>query len=178
MTTGKTRLKVLNLDTARFKCVYPTCGGGCCKDSRPPVDPGEDKRIKQNLKKFLPMLRPRARRVIESRGYRTARKKEGRQMLAVVDHYCVFWNDGCVLHKVGAAEGDKNRYKPGTCITFPMDQSDSGDWYVRQWGTEGEEWTTLDCLNPKASKRKPVDTLTEELAFIERVEAGQERWRD
>lgn len=171
------RLPVLNLDTARFECVYPSCGGACCKESRPPVSPGEDARIGKSMKKFLPLLRPTARRVVEQRGYRTARVKEGRLMLAVVDRYCVFWNDGCVLHKVGAQEGDKNRYKPATCITFPLDETDDGVPYVRQWGLLGEAWE-LACLDPKASKKKPAQSLTEELAFVERERAGKEKWRD
>lgn len=171
------RLTVLNLDTARFECVYPSCGGGCCKESRPPVEPGEEARIRKNLRRFLPLMRPRARAVVERGDFRTSRLKAGRPMLAVVDRYCVFWNDGCVLHKVGASEGDKNRYKPGTCITFPLDQEKEGEWYVRQWGSFDEAWD-LACLDPRASKKRAGTSLAEEIAFAERVEGGRERWRD
>jgi hypothetical protein len=174
---ARRRLSVLNGDAARFECVYPTCGGACCKESRPPVDPGEAARIEAHLAKFVPLMRDRARRLVETKGFRTKRSKEGRPMLAIVDRYCVFYNEGCVLHKVGASEGDKNRYKPGTCITFPMDATDDGRWYVRQWGTEGEAWD-LACLDPKASDKVAEASLSEEIAFIERVEAGEEAWRD
>lgn len=171
------RLAVLNLDTARFECVYPACKGGCCKGSRPPVEPGEEQRIRKNMKRFLPLMRPRARALVERDDFTTARMKGGRPSLAVVESYCVFWNDGCVLHKAGAAEGDKNKYKPGTCITFPLDQEDDGQWYVRQWGAFDEGWD-LACLDPKASKKKPDVSLAEEIAFAERVESGRERWRE
>ena len=36
-------------------------------------------------------------------------------MMRVVDGWCVFFNQGCVLHKLGASEGDKFRYKPAPC---------------------------------------------------------------
>ena len=176
MTQAKRRLTVLNLDVARFECVYPTCGGACCKESRPPIEPGEDARIAKDLARFLPMMRPKARRLVEQRGYRTQRMKAGRPMLAVVDRYCVFYNEGCVLHRAGAAEGDKNRYKPGTCITFPLDEANDGEWYVRQKGAFDEGWS-LTCLDPKSSKRKATDTLREEMEFAERLERGKERWR-
>ena len=172
------KLVVLNATTARFECVFPSCGGGCCKGSRPPVEPGEAARIEKNLHKFLPGMRERARKVVESAGdFRTQRLKEGRRMIAIADQYCVFYSEGCVLHKVGAAEGDKNKYKPSTCITFPMDVTEQGEWYVRQWGVEGEIWD-LACLDPKASKKAAPAALAEEITFIERMEQGKERWRD
>ncbi len=177
MSKSPRRLSVLNVDTARFACVYPSCGGACCKESRPPIEPGEDARIRKNMTKFLPLMRPKARRRVETGDFRTARSKAGRPMLAVIDRYCIFWNDGCVLHKVGATEGDKNRYKPGTCITFPLDEAREGEWYVRQWGAFDEGWD-LTCLDPKASKKKPTESLAEEIAFAERLVAGKERWRD
>jgi len=177
MGTSPRRLAVLNIETARFACVYPSCGGACCKESRPPIEPGEDARIRENLPKFLPLMRPGARRRAERSDFRTARSKAGRPMLAVVDRYCIFWNDGCVLHKVGATEGDKNRYKPSTCITFPLDEARDGEWYVRQWGAYDEGWD-LACLDPKASQRMPSESLAEEIAFAGRMHAGEEKWRD
>jgi len=171
------RLTVLNAETARFQCVYPSCAGACCKESRPPIEPGEDARIRKHLSRFVPLMRPRAQRTVNARGYKTARTKGGLPMLAIVDRYCVFYNEGCVLHKVGAAEGDKNKYKPGTCITFPLDVHREGQWYVRQWGEHDEGWD-LACLDPKASKMRPEKSLAEEMAFAERVEAGKERWRE
>lgn len=96
--------------------------------------------------------------------------------LAVVDRYCIFWNDGCALHKLGAAEGDKNRYKPSTCITFPLDETEDGHWYVRQRGLLDEAWN-LPCLDPHASTRSGAESLTEEVTFATRLEAGDEAWR-
>ena len=62
----------------------------------------------------------------------------------------MFFNDGCVLHKVGAADGDAYQYKPSQCALFPLEKGDDGRWLVRQWGYDDEDWD-LFCLNPKAS---------------------------
>lgn len=170
-------LPVVNAETATFECVWPGCGGACCKESRPPISPGEEARIATVIERVLPLLRPEARRVVERGGWKTRRIKSGRPTLAVAARYCVFYAEGCALHKIGAGEGDKNKYKPGTCITFPLDRDDHDAWYVRQHGYAAEEWD-LDCLDPKSSARRPADSLAEEIAFAERVAAGLERWRE
>jgi hypothetical protein len=169
-------LPVWNAATARFSCVWPRCDGACCKASRPPVSPGEERIIRAQIERVLPMVRPVARKVIARGAWVTKRRKSGRPTLAIAGVHCVFYADGCVLHKLGAAEGDKNKYKPETCITFPLDRDDRDRWYVRQRGVAGEEWD-LECLDPTASDRAPADSLSEEIAFAERVEAGLERWR-
>jgi hypothetical protein len=163
MTTSKRSraLPVLNLESATFECVWPGCGGACCKESRPPISPGEEARIAS---------------VVERGGWKTRRIKSGRPTLAVAARYCVFYAEGCALHRLGASEGDKNKYKPGTCITFPLDRDDHDAWYVRQRGYASEEWD-LDCLDPKSSTRKPADSLAEEIEFAERADAGLEAWR-
>ncbi len=69
-------------------------------------------------------------------------------MLRVVDGWCVFFNQGCVLHKVGAAEGDTYRYKPAACALFPLARNDKDEWYVRQHGYEDEQWDVF-CLDPR-----------------------------
>lgn len=176
-TKKKVSLTVMNAESARFRCVWPTCGGACCSESRPPASEGEIARIAKAVPRVLERLRPEARRVVARGGWVTKRVKEGRRTLAVSARYCVFYNEGCVLHVLGASEGDKNRYKPGTCITFPLDRDDHDRWYVRQHGVASEAWTELACLDPKASREKAVDTLGEEITFAERVEAGLERWR-
>ncbi len=168
---------VENAATATFDCVYPTCGGKCCKQGRPPVEPGEIARIEANLAKFLPHLREKARKVVTERGFMTRREKHGRRMMAVSEGWCVFENQGCVLHKVGAKEGDRFKYKPWACATFPLDRLEKTDgWYVRQWKVNGEGWD-LFCLNPKESKKPAVSTMQGEIEFAARLDSGEEAWR-
>lgn len=174
---AKTQLPIIsNLDTATFQCVFPKCGGACCRGSRPPVEPAEAKRIASVLKKVLPQLRPEARAFVEKKGFVSARIKSGRQMLAIKNEYCVFFNDGCVLHRLGGAEGDVTKYKPWVCTAFPLDTSTKGEWEVRQWGRPGEAWD-LFCLNPKESKAKPAKSLALEIGFIGELEGPKQRWR-
>ena len=45
MTSTDTAIDVENIDKAHFECVFPTCGGICCKNGRPGVEPGERERI-------------------------------------------------------------------------------------------------------------------------------------
>jgi Protein of unknown function (DUF3109) len=158
-------IDIKGLDTAHFECVFPTCGGICCQNGRPPLEKDEDERIAQNLDKFLPHLRPEARTRIESKGYLTKRMKEGLPSLAVVKEWCVFHNEGCVLHKVGALEGDKWKYKPWRCVAFPLERSPKGEWHVRQWRVKGEAWD-LFCLNPKESPKLARETLSQEIEFV------------
>jgi hypothetical protein len=165
-----------NLDTGHFECVFPTCGGICCANGRPPVEAAEEARITANLAKFLPHLRPEARARIETEGYLSKRKKEGLNALAVSKGWCVFANEGCVLHKVGASEGDRWKYKPWRCIAFPLERSKSGKWHVRQWKLKREAWD-LFCLNPAESPKKAADTIASEVAFVAELERGRERWR-
>src|SRR5262249_11085517 len=102
----KASLPVINLSEARFECIFGRgCDGICCHNGRPPVYPEEIERIDDNLSKLLPELRPEARAVVERKGYLSRRKKLGLPMLRVVDGWCVFFHQGCVLHKVGAREG-------------------------------------------------------------------------
>lgn len=175
----KNRLPIVNLEPAKFECVFPKCGGICCKNGRPPVAPGEAERIEENLAKLLPHLRPSARRVVEKKGFLTSRRKQGHRAMAVDDGWCVFHNEGCVLHKVGAEEGDRFRYKPFNCILFPLDydpEDPAGAWHVRQWGYPGEEWD-LFCLDPKASPSKASESLKGEVAFAESFARGEQAWR-
>lgn len=168
---------VENAATATFDCVYPTCGGKCCKQGRPPVEPGEIARIEANLTKFLPHLREKARKLVTERGFMTRREKHGVRMMAVSEGWCVFENQGCVLHKVGAKEGDRFKYKPWACATFPLDRLEKTDgWYVRQWKVHGEAWD-LFCLNPKESKKPAVSTMQGEMEFAARLDSGKEAWR-
>jgi hypothetical protein len=179
----KTSLPVFtNLDTARFKCVYPSCGGLCCRQSRPPVEPAEAKRIADNLHRVIDHMRPSARRAVEKNGFLTKRIKSKRQMISINDEYCVFYNEGCVLHRLGAGEGDSTKYKPWVCIAFPLDTAakSKGEtdekWEVRQWGNKGEAWD-LFCLNPKEANVLPRKSLAFEIDFVRSLDGPKHRWR-
>jgi hypothetical protein len=156
-------LPVLNLSEAKFECVYGRgCEGICCQNGRPSVDPEESARIDANLAKFLPHLRPEARALIEREGYLSRRTKLGLPMIRVQAGWCVFFHQGCVLHKVGAEEGDKYRYKPAPCALFPLARDEQDRWYVRQWGYKDEEWDVF-CLNPSATPVSAAESLKEEV---------------
>jgi hypothetical protein len=173
MASSTLSLPVINGATATFECTFGRgCDGVCCQQGRPPVSAEEKARIDRNLKKFLPHLRPAARDLIEREGYLSRRVKSGKPMLRVTAGWCVFFNEGCVLHKVGAAEGDKFRYKPAPCALFPVEPDGRGRLYVRQHGYPGEQWD-LFCLSPANSPRPAVESLAEELALAERIYAGK-----
>ena len=91
-------------------------------------------------------------------------------MLRVLGGWCVFFHEGCVLHKVGAIEGDKYRYKPAACALFPLAKNDQGKWYVRQKGYEDEDWN-LFCLDPASSPMPAAESLREEVALAARYDA-------
>jgi hypothetical protein len=163
-------LPVLNLLEAKYECIFGRgCEGICCKNGRPPIYPDEIERIDANLDKFLPELRPEARTVVEEQGYVSRRRCLGQPMLRVVGGWCVFFNQGCVLHKVGATKGDKYRYKPAACALFPLEQDTSDRWYVRQKGFKKEKWD-LFCLDPQASSIAAGKSLADELQLALRFE--------
>ncbi len=164
-------LPVINLSEATFECIYGRgCDGICCQNGRPGVHPEEAERMDANLDKFLEHLRPEARTLIEKDGFLSRRRKQGLPMLRVVDGWCIFFNQGCVLHKVGAAEGDRYRYKPSACALFPLAKNEQDQWIVRQRGYDGEEWD-LFCLDPKASSLPAAKSLKEEVKLAMRFDA-------
>ena len=122
------------------------------------------------LPRVLPLLRPEAKKVLEAEGFVSARTKLGQPMVRVVGGWCVFFNAGCVLHTVGAEDGDSYQYKPTQCALFPLEK-DAGKWYVRQWGLEGEQWD-LFCLNPANSPRPAVEALAPELVLAGKLDAA------
>ena len=162
MSATRLPLAVENIDTATFKCVFPTCGGICCKNGRPGVEPDEAKKIDRNLARFLPHLRPSAREHIEKRGWLTQRVKDGLHTIAVEGGWCVFANEGCTFQKVGMAEGQPWKYKPSACVRFPLEKTKGGTWYIRQWGYRGEAWD-LFCLNPDENPTAARDSLRDEI---------------
>jgi Fe-S-cluster containining protein len=167
-------LPVVNLSEATFECTFGRgCEGICCRNGRPPVYPEEAQLLDANLEKFLALLRPAARQLVEKKGYLSGRRKYDLPMLRVVDGWCVFFNEGCVLHKAGAAEGDAFRYKPAACALFPLARNDKGEWYVRQHDYEGEEWN-LFCLAPGATTKPAAESLREEIGLAERYTAEEQ----
>ncbi len=168
-----TSLPVLNLSEAKFECIYGRgCDGLCCQNGRPGLYPEEIERLDANLEKFLAELRPEARAVVEESGYVSRRTKGGLPMVRVVDGWCLFFHKGCVLHKVGAAEGDKYLYKPASCALFPLARTEEGDWYVRQKGQYDEEWD-LFCLDPASSPIPASRSLREEVDLAARYTAEE-----
>jgi hypothetical protein len=163
-------LEVVNAATATFDCSFGRgCAGVCCRNGRPSVDADEAARITALLPRVLPLLRPEARAVVEAEGFLSNRKKLGQPMVRVAAGWCVLFNEGCTLHGLGAAAGDPLAYKPSQCALFPLEKGDAG-WYVRQWGYEGEQWTTLFCLNPANTPRPAVEALAGELALAVRLD--------
>lgn len=160
----KLPLAVENLDSATFKCVFPVCGGVCCKNGRPPVEPDEQARIEKHLEKFLPHVRPSARAHIEKHGWLTQRVKDGFRTIAVEGGWCVFANEGCTFQKVGMLEGTPWKYKPSACVRFPVEKTKGGSWYIRQWGYRGEAWD-LFCINPAESKVPARESLADEIVY-------------
>jgi hypothetical protein len=160
-------LVVVNADQATFECTFGRgCEGLCCKNGRPSVTEAEAKIIEASLDRFLPHLRPEAQKLLQKQGWLGRRLKVGLPMLRVVKEWCVFFHEGCVLHKVGLEEGDFSKYKPIQCSLFPLEPNGDGTWYVRQWGVEDEGWDLL-CLNPENSRKKAVETLAPEIAVAE-----------
>jgi Protein of unknown function (DUF3109) len=167
-------LPVVNLHTATYECTFGRgCDGICCREGRPLVYADEIARIGENLHKFLPWMRPEASRMAERRGFLSGRKRLGEALMRVTGGWCIFFNQGCVLHQVGTAEGDKFRYKPAVCALFPIQQDEHDRWYVRQKGFKRERWD-LFCLDPDNSLKPAAESLQEELALAKRFdnEAG------
>lgn len=160
----KVSIPLLNAQTATFECSYGRgCKGDCCTNGRPGLSVKEQTAINSNLDKILPLLKPKCREIIEKKGIATKRTRHGLPLAAVVDSWCIYFNDGCALHKAGAMEGDVMKYKPMQCAIFPLLWDDKGEWYVRQWGYQDETWDDLFCLNPKNTKTPAAESLQNEM---------------
>lgn len=165
--------EIINLDTARFECTFGRgCDGICCSNSRPPIDKAEELRIQKGLKKILPLLKPKAAKLVAREGFVSKRKKFGGYSLRVVDTWCVFFNQGCVLHKLGAQEGDTMKYKPLTCALFPLERYDDQRWYIRQAGFAEEKWD-LFCLKPTSKTPPARETLAWEISLAKEHDQGK-----
>lgn len=169
-------LTVVNLATATFECTFGRgCDGLCCREGRPPVYPDELERLERTRDRWLPLLRPAARAVVEKNGHLVPRyRRLGERVLRVVDGWCVFFNRGCVLHDLGVADGDKYLYKPSLCSLFPIQQDNKDRWYVRQHGYLRESWD-LFCLDPRNSATPAGESLRDEIALAARFEDEQRR---
>jgi len=132
------------------------------------IYPEEAAILDAKLPEILPALRPAARALVESNGYLSGRRKCGQPMARVSAGWCVFFNDGCVLHRIGAAEGDPFRYKPSVCALFPLDKGNHGEWRVRQKGYGGEIWD-LFCLDPASTAKPAAQTLAAEIELARRL---------
>jgi hypothetical protein len=158
-------LTVLNAATATFDCSFGRgCEGVCCRHGEPSVTPAEQARIDGVLDRVRPLLRPEAAAALDAGGWLTEQRKVGLPMTRVVGEWCLFFNGGCTLHGLGAAEGDFAKYKPIQCVLFPLEPTGDGTWYVRQRGYEDEQWDDLFCLNPANTPLRAVDTLAPEMA--------------
>jgi Protein of unknown function (DUF3109) len=167
-------LPILNLDQAKFECTFGRgCDGICCREGRPLIYPDEVALLSANLQRFLPLMRPEARSVAARRGFLVPRRRRlGERLLRVVGGWCVFFNQGCVLHQVGESEGDKHRYKPSLCSLFPIQQDQHDRWYVRQKGYKGERWD-LFCLDPANTSVPARASLRDEIALAKRFDDEQ-----
>jgi hypothetical protein len=162
-------LPILNLAEARFECTFGRgCDGICCCNGRPPLYREESARIDGQLNSILPARRPAARAVVEKNGYLARRRKRGNPTIRVSEGWCVFFNQGCVLHKLGAAEGDRLGFKPCAGALCPLSRDEHDRWYVRQGGYQGEIWD-LFCLNPQASTTPAAQSLREEINLAQRL---------
>jgi hypothetical protein len=90
--------------------------------------------------------------------------RHGQPVLREAGGWCIFFNDGCALHKVGESRGSKFGYKPYLCALFPLEQIEGGDWYVRQKGYRGEAWD-FPCLSPGPEIPPAVETIQDEIAL-------------
>jgi hypothetical protein len=168
------QLPVLNAADATFECTFGRgCKGECCRNGRPVLYPDEIERLDSILDRMLGELTPAARAVVESRGYRSARKRMRLPMARVVNGWCVFFNEGCTLHRIGEAEGDMYRYKPAACALFPLDMDEHDQWYFRQKGYKKEKWS-LFCLDPKNTDARAVESCQAEMALAARFDAEYE----
>jgi hypothetical protein len=156
-------LVVLNADSARFECTFGRgCEGICCRDGRPPISAHDVQQIDATFPDVLPLLRSEARRVLKRRGYLAG------NVLRVVRGWCIFFNAGCALQRVGEARGSRFAHKPLVCALFPLAPGADGNWYVRQKGYRGEQWD-LACLDPGPDARPAAETLKDELALAARI---------
>src|SRR5262249_2075679 len=139
-----------------------------CRSGRPFLYPEEVDRLDAVLPAVLPRLSAPAHAVVARGGYLSGRRKHGHRAVRGVSGWCVFFNGGCVLHQLGAAEGDPFRYKPTVCALFPLDRDTRDRWYIRQHGYAGEVWD-LPCLDPQPTTPPAAQSLQRELELARSI---------
>ena len=112
--------------------------------------------------------------VVDRDGYLSRRRKAGQAVARVVGGWCVFFNEGCTLHRLGAEEGRPFRYKPWMCAVFPLAKDGRDRWYVRQKDYKGEVWD-LACLDPRSSDVPAATSLQQEVALVDAWELRPRR---
>lgn len=167
-------LPLLNLSEARYECIFGRgCEGICCQDAKPMLYPDEVERIDAHIDRISERLRPEAQRVLEKKGYLDGRSEPELPILRTVEKWCIFFNKGCVLHTLGAEEGDSYKYKPRVCAWFPLWHDKKGNWYVRQKGYKGEAYD-LFCIDPAVTTKPAAETLSEEMKLVKQFLAEKE----
>lgn len=165
-----TSLPIVNAETAKFECTFGRgCEGVCCQEGKPPLTDLDLANIEAAFPKIKSQMRDAARKKVDKIGYLSNWRKAGMPTLRVADGWCVFFNQGCLFHKLGMEEGDSFKYKPFYCAIFPLEQTEKGDWYIRQRGLEKEKWDVF-CLNPKNSPKLAVESMKDEIACVEKYE--------
>lgn len=163
------RFHILNAGEARFECTFGRgCNGTCCQNGRPPVTDRDVSQIDSILPRALSLLRPLAHKLVKRNGYHTRSIKGDHRRLRIAGGWCVFFNEGCVLHRIGEAMGSKFAYKPLLCSLFPLEMNRDRQWYIRQKGYAGEIWD-LSCLTPTDNSPQAIKTLQDEIAFASRL---------
>ena len=166
--SSRVSLPMLNLAEAHYECTFGRgCEGICCQDGKPPLFLDEVERIDANIDRIVPRLRPEAQRVAKKKGYLDGRSEPDRPYVRTVQGWCIFFNKGCVLHTLGAEEGNKDKYKPRECAWFPLWHDNKGNWFVRQTGYQGEPWD-LFCINPAITSTPAAGTVQDEIAVVQR----------
>lgn len=157
----------------KFECTFgTTCEGNCCR-SRPHVLPEDIQAIESVLHRAIPLMRSEAQDLVIDKGYLSALKVEGHPTLRTINYsLCVFFNKGCVLHKLGALEGDPFLYKPVRCILFPIGRNDDGSYGLVRKPAEADP-DLFPCLTQaEGSDKTTSQSLKAEFAMIEQIENG------
>lgn len=172
--SSRISLTLVNGDTARFECTYGRgCEGTCCRQGRPPVDANQQAAIDLTRERWFPLLRAEAKKLIEREGWLSRRVKSGDRMVRVAAKWCVFFNNGCVLHTLGAEDGNPMALKPEACALFPLEKDKRGNWFVRQHGYKNEEWDELFCLAGKRETPLAVKSLAAEMELAAELDAKE-----
>ena len=130
------------------------------------IDPHNAERIDAAFPAVLEMLRPKAREAVERDGYLSDIKRDGYPVLREVDGWCVFFQNGCALHRIGEERGSKFAYKPYLCALFPLEKidEDEGNWFIRQKDYRDEKWD-LPCLSPEAGTGLAFEKIQDEIVL-------------